>query len=93
MLFNPYSGRPRHPSDIASDPAGILMPDPDEPLLSAPFAKPGRKPLTPGAQRVATSVSLTPVQVTRFKALGGSAWLRALLDVNGDLPALRETQR
>lgn len=36
MLFNPYSGLPRHPSDIASDPAGVLMVDPDEPLLAAP---------------------------------------------------------
>jgi hypothetical protein len=32
MLFNPYTGQPRHPSDIASDPAGILMLDPDEPV-------------------------------------------------------------
>lgn len=35
MLFNPYSGKPRHPSDIASDPAGILIIDPDEPLRAA----------------------------------------------------------
>jgi hypothetical protein len=32
MLFNPYNGLPRHPSDIASDPQGTLMVDPDEPL-------------------------------------------------------------
>lgn len=36
MLFNPYTGRPRHPSDIASDPAGKLMLDPDEPLRPVP---------------------------------------------------------
>lgn len=36
MLFNPYSGLPRHPSDIASDPQGMLMLDPDEPFLAAP---------------------------------------------------------
>lgn len=41
--------------------------------------KPGRKPLTPGVRRVATSVSLTTEQATRFKALGGSAWLREML--------------
>jgi hypothetical protein len=35
MLFNPYTGNPRHPSDIASDPAGVLMLDPDMPLLAA----------------------------------------------------------
>ena len=35
MLFNPYSGNPRHPSDIASDPDGILMLDPDQPLRTA----------------------------------------------------------
>jgi hypothetical protein len=35
MLFNPYNGNPRHPSDIASDPAGLLMLDPDEPVLAA----------------------------------------------------------
>lgn len=38
MLFNPYSGLPRHPSDIASDPAGALLVDPDEPLRAAPKA-------------------------------------------------------
>lgn len=37
MLFNPYSGKPRHPLDIASDPAGVLMLDPDEPVLAAPI--------------------------------------------------------
>lgn len=35
MLFNPYSGRPRDPRDIQSDPEGILMLDPGEPLLAA----------------------------------------------------------
>mgnify|MGYP000370143656 CR=1 FL=1 len=35
MLFNPYSGRPRDPRDIQSDPEGILRLDPDEPLLAA----------------------------------------------------------
>jgi hypothetical protein len=25
VMFNPYTGTPRHPSDIASDPSGLLM--------------------------------------------------------------------
>jgi hypothetical protein len=36
MLFNPYTGRPRDPRDIASDPGGLLIVDPDAPLLAAP---------------------------------------------------------
>lgn len=35
MLFNPYTGKPRDPRDIASDPSGLLMVDPDEPILAA----------------------------------------------------------
>jgi len=35
MPFNPYTGKPRHPADIASDPEGKLMVDPDMPLLAA----------------------------------------------------------
>ena len=35
MLFNPFNGRPRHPSDIQSDPAGILVWDGEEPLKAA----------------------------------------------------------
>lgn len=32
MLFNPFTGEPRHPDDIASDPRGILVWDGEEPL-------------------------------------------------------------
>ena len=32
ILFNPFTGRPRHPSDIASDPKGLLIWDGEEPL-------------------------------------------------------------
>lgn len=35
MLFNPYTGKPRHPSDIASDPNGIMIVEPDAPLMAA----------------------------------------------------------
>lgn len=32
MLFNPFTGKPRHPDDIASDPKGVLVWDEEEPL-------------------------------------------------------------
>ena len=32
LAFCPYTGRPRHPSDIASDPHGLLILVPDQPL-------------------------------------------------------------
>lgn len=35
MMFNPYTGLPRDPRDIQSDPAGLLMLDPDEPVRAA----------------------------------------------------------
>lgn len=35
MLFNPFTGRPRDPRDIASDPKGILVWDGEEPLRAA----------------------------------------------------------
>lgn len=43
MLFNPFTGKPRDPRDIASDPRGILVWDGEEPLLAAspqPAAQP-----------------------------------------------------
>lgn len=36
MLFNPFTGAPRHPDDIKSDPAGMLVWDGEEPLRAAP---------------------------------------------------------
>ena len=35
LLFNPYTGKPRHPADIKSDPHGILMVEPEAPLRAA----------------------------------------------------------
>ena len=32
LAFCPYTGKPRHPGDIASDPHGILILVPDQPL-------------------------------------------------------------
>lgn len=49
FLFNPYTGTPRHPSDIASDPEGILIVDPEATTLEAykaPTVQPERKPMT-----------------------------------------------
>lgn len=31
VMFNPYTGTPRHPSDIASDPSGLLILEPGAP--------------------------------------------------------------
>jgi hypothetical protein len=38
MLFNPFTGTPRHPDDIKSDPKGLLVWDGEEPLRAAPQA-------------------------------------------------------
>lgn len=35
MLFNPFTGKPRDPADIASDPRGVLVWDGEEPLVAA----------------------------------------------------------
>lgn len=35
FMFCPYTGRPRHPSDIASDPDGVLIVEPGAPLMAA----------------------------------------------------------
>lgn len=47
MLFNPYTGKPRDPRDIASDPQGLALIDPDEPLRPAAqaSAKPEAQPV------------------------------------------------
>ena len=35
LMFNPYTGTPRHPADIASDPHGILLLDPERTLFTS----------------------------------------------------------
>lgn len=40
FLFNPYTGTPRHPSDIASDPEGLAIVDDTVPLRAALAATP-----------------------------------------------------
>ena len=42
MLFNPYTGTPRHPSDIKSDPQGLLIVEPDAPVAACPDHVDGR---------------------------------------------------
>jgi hypothetical protein len=52
VMFCPYTGKPRHPSDIASDPEGLLIvEDIAAPILAAPN-KGGRPPAPPEVQRV-----------------------------------------
>lgn len=37
LMFDPYTGQPRHPTDIASDPHGVLIQDPErKPQAAAP---------------------------------------------------------
>ena len=56
MLFNPFTGKPRHPSDIESDPKGILVWDGEEPLRA----------YSPPPQR--TWVSLTEDEISLIVA-------------------------
>lgn len=43
FMFNPYTGTPRHPSDIASDPEGLLILEPGAPVQ--PTAPPQQEPI------------------------------------------------
>ena len=47
MLFNPFTGAPRHPDDIKSDPAGVLVWDGEEPLRAALSAALPQEPADP----------------------------------------------
>jgi hypothetical protein len=49
MLFNAYTGSPRHLSDIQSDPEGILILDPDAPMRAAAPPAPSVEPVACGA--------------------------------------------
>lgn len=40
VLFNPFTGKPRYPADIASDPHGHLLWDGEEPLRAATAPSP-----------------------------------------------------
>jgi len=45
MLFNPFTGQPRHPSDIKSDPQGVLIWDGKETLKAAAASQPAQEPV------------------------------------------------
>ena len=53
ILFNPFTGQPRHPSDIASDPKGLLIWDGEEPLRAAKAVQPSQAGEPTEAQLVA----------------------------------------
>ncbi len=60
LFFNPFTGKPRHPSDIASDPEGFLIVEPGAPLMAAPKTPAQRKAAERQRHREAGRV---PVQV------------------------------
>lgn len=52
MLFDPYTGQPRHPIDIKSDPQGILIWDGEKPLKASKADTPPL-PVQPAQEPVA----------------------------------------
>lgn len=78
MLFNPYTGKPRDPRDIASDPAGTLMVDPDEPLRPAP-------------KEPADLMAIAMERVARSAAAGPEAWQKLFFEVARKLRCLPST--
>lgn len=73
LLFNPYTGKPRHPSDIASDPEGILIVEPGAPMMAAPKTPAERKAAErqrhKKAGRTAVTVHVRPEYVPEVRAL------------------------
>ena len=78
MLFNPYTGKPRDPRDIASDPAGVLMVDPDEPLR-------------PAAREPSDLMAIAMERVARSAAAGPDAWQKLFFEVAQSLRCLPST--
>ncbi len=89
MLFNPFTGTPRHPSDIASDPRGILIWDGEEPLRAAnpaPLADDSRD-----AGRLLRNLQTWLICRETGQALAPSlttiqGWLSALGAITGEAP-------
>lgn len=52
MLFNPFTGTPRHPDDIKSDPDGFLLWDGEARLHSAQAAQPAQDGWIPVGERL-----------------------------------------
>ena len=73
-MFDPYTGTPRHPSDIASDPEGLLIvEDIAAPILAAPKTTAERKAderqRHKDAGRTAVTVHVRPEYVPEVRAL------------------------
>ena len=72
-MFNPHTGKPRHPSDIASDPEGVLIVEPGAPLMAAPKTPAQRKAderrRHKDAGRTAVTVHVRPEYVPEVRAL------------------------
>lgn len=74
LLFDPYTGKPRHPSDIASDPNGLLIVESlSDPLAPAPKTTAERKRDERGRHRdkgrVPVQVWVRPDYVAELRAL------------------------
>ena len=74
LMFNPYTGTPRHPSDIASDPEGLLIvEDLAAPIMVAPKTPAERKAAErrrhKEAGRTAVTVHVCPEYVPEVRAL------------------------
>ena len=73
-MFCPYTGTPRHPSDIASDPEGLLIvEDIAAPILAAPKTTAERKAAErqrhKKAGRTAVTVHVRPEYAPEVRAL------------------------
>lgn len=75
FMFNPYTGTPRHPADIASDPEGLLILEPGAPVRPARTAAQQSEPV---AWRYVPSDAWADMVVTTDpeKAATAKAWGR-----------------
>jgi hypothetical protein len=81
MLFNPFTGTPRHPDDIKSDPAGVLVWDGEEPLLASTPPLPQGEKAKPTAREAGEALIEAghefwlAVGREDYKARGAVQWL------------------
>lgn len=73
--FNPYTGKPRHPSDIKSDPEGILILEPGAPLMAA----------VPAVQPVMAG-TVEPVVVCYQNPHNSNSFSKFFYDMPGAIP-------
>lgn len=81
VMFNPYTGKPRHPLDIQSDPGGLLILEPGAPVISA------LKRLSFAAQTTGGTAGLD----AELQAAIGEA--EQALSTMGDMPKPNEPKR